>query len=181
MKKIKRLNFSADMALANYQGIKDQTRRLDTKLEVGDIVRQHEPYYKAVHGDAFKYIGQFRESQDTEWKYIPTGRYMRNEHARIYLLVTEVRQEKLDLISEYDAIREGVLRLENGSFKNYLFPNKSCATARESYISLWDKINAKGEIKMPFKANPTVSVITYTVITRNGVLPEEIMEVLQNG
>lgn len=76
------------------------------------------------------------------------GRFLYRSCSRITLEVTEVRVQRLQEISEEDALVEGVERLiADGGWRNYGLTdlsyesNQYWATARESFQSLWDSIN----------------------------------------
>lgn len=184
MAKIKNLLFNADMAKALFNGFKTETRRLKAEFEVGDIIRVREPHYIQVHGSDCKYIGDFRPGQPSNWKCMG-GMYMKASHARMYLEVTAVRRERLCEITEYSAAHEGVEQFGTGFYRNYLKSTGVCKTAKESFATLWDSINdnPKNNVKksIPFAANVPVNVIEFKLLTRDGVLPEECMEVLQNA
>jgi len=86
--------------------------------------------------------------------------------SRITLEVTGVRVERVQDISEEDAIAEGVERRVIGSgWREYglddateLAGTPPLATARESFRSLWDSINAK---RAPWASNPYVWVVAF--------------------
>jgi len=66
--------------------------------------------------------------------------------ARIFLRITDVRVQRVQEISEADAIAEGVERFGERLFINYSedMREAGCFTsARESFRSLWDSINGK--------------------------------------
>ena len=182
--KIKNLLFNADMAKAIYFGFKTETRRLKAEFEVGDIVRVREPHFVQVHGVECRFSVNDLFGARTDWKSIP-GMYMKASNARMYLEVTAVRREALCDITEYSAAHEGVEQFGTGYYRNYLEPTAVCKTAIESFATLWDSINANPKQKngwlVPFNSNPLVNVIEFKLITRDGVLPQEYMEVLQNG
>ena len=94
---------------------------------------------------------------------------MPREAARIFLRVTEIRVERLQDISEEDAIAEGI-KAEKGGFKSYEIihsgPHKgkpnphSYVPNREavySYEELWESINGEGS----WDANPWVWVVKF--------------------
>jgi hypothetical protein len=184
MAKIKNLLFNADMAKALYSGFKTETRRLKAEFEVGDIIRVRENHYLHCNGWSVRYIGDFLQGDRNNWNNVP-GKYMKNENARIYLQVTAVRRERLCDITEYSAAHEGVEMFSTGFFRNYLHPTAVCTTAKESFATLWDSINANPKDKdkkaIPFNANVPVNVIEFKLLTRDGVLPVECMEALQNA
>lgn len=90
--------------------------------------------------------------------------------SRITLLVTGVKIERLQDISEQDAIAEGVKRTETmatgrltKAWWDYLEPDTTQATARASYRTLYASIHGPDG----WKANPEVVAITFTVHRRN--------------
>jgi hypothetical protein len=95
--------------------------------------------------------------------------------ARIWLQVESVRVERLQDISEQDAISEGVLFTDFGKDKYnqhrlgyHVLPvtsHEQClATARTAFGNLWEKINGPGS----WQANPFVWVISFKVLSTNG-------------
>lgn len=91
--------------------------------------------------------------------------------SRITLEITGIRVERVQDISESDARSEGVELTAKDSWKDYLYGAKnqhgayhyriSLPSARQSYVSLWDSINAK---KSPWITNPWVWVIEFKPI-----------------
>ena len=72
------------------------------------------------------------------------GMFMPRWASRIMLEVTDVRVERLQDISEADALAEGIVRLNDGGYglpdgSHYHFTDP-----RISYWSLWDAINGQG-------------------------------------
>lgn len=90
--------------------------------------------------------------------------FMPKEAARIFLKVTNVRCERLQDISEGDAISEGVKLFDTNLYKDYE-DNKSpgVGKARVSFATLWDSINAK---KHPWESNPWVWVYDFERIEK---------------
>lgn len=84
--------------------------------------------------------------------------------SRLTLIVTDVRVERLQDISEADAIAEGVERAPTnvGWWKSQT-SGKLCPTARDAYGDLWEVINGPGA----WQANPWVAAYTFTVIPKN--------------
>lgn len=84
---------------------------------------------------------------DFYWKQLNKGRmipsiHMPKEAARIWLQKTATKVERACDISEADAIAEGVEQNRDGSWHDYLEPNRLCQdTAKASFQSLWCKIN----------------------------------------
>lgn len=94
-----------------------------------------------------------KEPTDCHWK---PSIFMPRWASRITLEITGVRVERLNEISEEDAIAEGVEPLSHG-FKNYLGADLQCGDARMSYMSLWESINGAGS----WAKNPWVWCISF--------------------
>lgn len=107
------------------------------------------------------------------------------EAARIWLQVESVRVERLQDISEQDAIAEGIKSagcedhlacpsklcikecVDKGHWWNYLAPDGEdfpCFIARESFQSLWQSINGPDS----WHPNPWTWVIKFTVLSTTG-------------
>jgi hypothetical protein len=98
----------------------------------------------------------------TDWR---PSIHMPRWASRLSLEVTEVRCERLQDISEEDAIAEGVGHgfQMNGGWPDYEHIKSGVCelsqdTAQMSFATLWDSINRK---KYPWDANPWVWVITF--------------------
>ena len=81
---------------------------------------------------------------------------MPRKASRITLEVEAVRVERLQEISEEDAIAEGIGKPIGGCFFNYGRATR-LPTGRESYRTLWESINGPGS----WDANPYVWVIEF--------------------
>lgn len=81
--------------------------------------------------------------------------------SRLQLEVTGVRVERLNSISEADAIAEGVMKDRGigcaGWWRDYLNADCALPSAVDSYASLWESINGRGS----WKLNPWVWCITF--------------------
>lgn len=77
--------------------------------------------------------------------------------SRITLEVTGVRVERLQGISEADAIAEGVEQFPDGKFPNYLSPSGYAGNSVSSYRTLWESINGPGT----WNANPWVWLVEF--------------------
>jgi hypothetical protein len=81
--------------------------------------------------------------------------------SRITLQITSVRVERLQDISEADAIAEGIEKTANGFWSLYGTANVDGAySPRSSYRALWDSINGPGS----WARNPWVWVVEFKVI-----------------
>lgn len=78
--------------------------------------------------------------------------------SRIDLEITAVRVERLQDISEEDALAEGIEGMR-GQWKSYTDQVVVCHKPRASFRSLWDSINAKGGYG--WDANPWVFVYEF--------------------
>jgi len=80
--------------------------------------------------------------------------------SRLSLVITDVRVERLQAISEEDARAEGVERIGD-RWRDYMpereAPTRTCATARESFCSLWESIYGTASLA----ANPWVWAISF--------------------
>lgn len=91
--------------------------------------------------------------------------------SRLTLIVTEVRTQSLNDISEEDALAEGIVwDPEQETFwvpgvkhPNPDFPYLGRATARGMYAALWDTLHGSGE----WLGNPEVVAVTYAVARAN--------------
>jgi hypothetical protein len=98
--------------------------------------------------------------------------HMPRRVSRITLEITEVRVERLQEISEVDAINEGILSVRSPEWDRQHFPawrsefDSACAANRKppvgpsparTYQALWESINGKGS----WESNPWVWVIEF--------------------
>lgn len=87
--------------------------------------------------------------------------------SRLTLIVTDVRVERLQDISEADAIAEGVEVASADpqwpGYRDYGNDAVMNPTAKGSYRTLWDHINGAGA----WQANPWVAAYTFRVIKQN--------------
>jgi hypothetical protein len=170
-------------------GIKTQTRRKSTRVEVGQTIWVKEPFVLDLPGDPrpVNYKADFLlpsgdRSPPIKWK---SSLYMPRSASRIQLLVTEFRSEHLQDISESDAIAEGLNFVSRtgrdfGGFYG-IADNKfnkpgikhlgwaweeweRCPIA--AYRKLWDSINDK-DPEYCWDANPLINVIGCEVLEIN--------------
>lgn len=95
---------------------------------------------------------------DFSWNWTPSI-YMPRDAARIFLKVTNVRVERLQDISEEDAIRECVdAYRESLKGDDVAYGNCGLFDKRTQFRFLWDSINGE---KHPWKSNPWVWVYEF--------------------
>ena len=138
-----------------------------SKYQIGDTIWVRETFaekgnrifYKA-DSDDFENAG-LKGMYDFKWKpsiFMPKGL------ARIYLKITNVRIERLQEISESDAIAEGIDYSDFFAYKLYqkkpFFSKHISAT--DSYMSLFEYINGKGT----WQENPLVWVYDFEVLSK---------------
>jgi len=136
----------------------------------GDILWVRETYRKA-NGMPTGYRYDWRATAeedgapiDEPWK---PSIFMPKDACRIFLEVTNVRVERLNKISESDAISEGIekVRQHGKSFYKLYYGNKKFDYDESpivSYWSLWDKINGEGS----YLKNPIVWVYTFKQVDK---------------
>jgi hypothetical protein len=134
------------------------------KIKIGDIIWVREtwsenPFFDDNNDVKFLYKSIDKPFEGHKWK---SSRFMKKEVCRIWLKVVNVRVERLQDISEQDAINEGVLKDYSGYFdseKKYCYVDYDVPRveiyrkkkqkiiqgqfnfAKDSYQSLWKKIN----------------------------------------
>lgn len=89
--------------------------------------------------------------------------YMPRWASRLTLTVTDVLVQRLQEISEADAIAEGC-SCDSDGWRDYQMPaTQCCATASDSYRTLWNSLYGHDA----WDANPWVSAITFRTIHAN--------------
>lgn len=98
--------------------------------------------------------------------------------SRIWVMVEEIRVERLQEISEEDAKAEGILPImcpidgvENLGYKNY-FKGNMPELPKASFHSLWAYINGEAS----WNSNPWVWVVKYRILSKTGRPSNEIIE-----
>ena len=168
--------FSAPMVRAILAGTKTQTRRVCKPAEAQGMTyvvncmdgtwRNEEgdmPSFRCPHGVP----GDRLWVRESHWwfKDEPASIHMPRWASRITLEVTGVRVERLQDISEADAIAEGIEQMpcevpDTKLWRNYTPDNgwtPRVAMPQNSYRSLWESINGQGS----WDANPWVWVVEF--------------------
>lgn len=111
------------------------------------------------------------------WIYKPSI-HMPKDAARLWLMIEDIRVERVQEISEEDSIAEGIypyLCPINGvdilGYKNYEHKMMPCPPKR-SFQSLWTSINGEES----WSANPWVWVVKFRVLSTTGKPSEEIIQ-----
>jgi hypothetical protein len=163
------------MIWALRQGRKTQTRRKKKFVNAGDLLWVKEAISLSPLGDvAYKadiepeFYGLYK------WK---SPIFMPKERARIWLKVTEFSREKLQDITDDDAIAEGLTLAKWGAFSAWKWgvPDFDGSPGTDdygwdwedwdvdpikAYARLWDSINGKDPDSC-WSANPEISVIKF--------------------
>jgi hypothetical protein len=141
--------------------------------EIGDILYVRETWIDVgkAHGDIWYKASltaeqlKFIEEQNRSWK---PSIFMPKVSARIFLRITNVRVERLHGITENDIKAEGFPRVcsycqhHNGNCSDFR-ANNDCQL-QQTFIELWDKINAKSGFG--WESNPWVLVYEFEVIEK---------------
>lgn len=133
--------------------------------EVGDILWVRETWkyeestkYTDVCSDGVFYYKADKDSHIIRgWK---PSIFMPKEACRIRLEITNIMVERLNDISEEDAINEGVEKWLDGNYKAYGKNAGKYERAKDSFRSLWQSINGE----QSWEANPWVWIIEFKQI-----------------
>ncbi|KLR58082.1 hypothetical protein [Diaphorobacter sp. J5-51] len=122
---------------------------------------QSRPWIETDYKATYKHGDRLGDSLGIRKKWTPSI-HMPRHASRITLEITGVRVERLQDISEADAIAEGVRQMRDGSgcWVGSDGPGSLVTpwlTARDAYADLWDQINGQGA----WAANPWVWVVEF--------------------
>lgn len=156
----------------------------------GDLLWVRETWLKFDQDHIGTYAYKANSDSETEEirkDYIKSGRkyqwkpsiYMPKKAARLWLMVEDIRVERVQDITEKDAIAEGIVK-NNGQFlySYYIDHNgNSVASYGKSpliaFETLWESINGKAS----WDPNPWVWVIQYRILSKTGrPSPDNILE-----
>lgn len=137
--------------------IQDWYRSVKIPNQVGDVFWVRETFYP--FGTDFIYKANPLAS-DLAVKWKPSI-FMPKEACRIFLKIKAIRVERLQNISEEDAISEGVNCL-HPFYEDYLEKASFFHLASNSFLSLWAKINGF----QSFENNPYVFVYEFEQIEK---------------
>jgi len=174
------LGIAEDGKLAFFRELKDGGDIIDIKVpvQIGDHMyvrekfRYERPFtgnmdFDLTHTYVIFYASDHEKYRDKDkWK---SPYHMFKEDARIWRVITDVRFERVQNITEDDAIQEGI---GNGFQMNSGWPdyqhmkNGICEITQDSAVmsfsTLWDSINAKRGY--PFSLNPWVRAETFKIL-----------------
>lgn len=126
--------------------------------QVGDRLWVRETYYSSVTNKSV--LGYKADGKIPASPYnIHPSIFMPKWASRIILEITDVKVERLQDITFYDAVREG-MKEGTGPESGYSI---------DLYKTLWDSINGK---KYPWKSNPWLWVIQFKKLSISGVNDE---------
>lgn len=136
---------------------------------IGDVLWVRETfacdvYFNGITEGCFTYFkADYNGPVDWNWK---PSIHMPKVAARIWLEITDIRVERLQEISESDALEEGVESKDGKGewFRDYMEPRSWFHTPKPSFFSLWRRINGTDSLR----ANPWVWVISFKVISTTG-------------
>jgi hypothetical protein len=189
--RFKPMLFSTDMVEAILEGRKTMTRRIrrvitnPTDYQVGDVLWVRETWQETTwlhpSNNEYGYIYKASENgkewaaNDESWKWKPSL-FMPKKACRLFLEVTEVREERLQDITRQDCIDEGIGYLISnwerrsgigGSWydyerKTFLGLPSGKISPSMSFMSLWRSINGPNS----WDENPWVVVISFKRIEK---------------
>jgi len=140
----------------------------DAPYSAGDVLWVRETWMpeteQGIHTGGYIYKASDRPEQDgsTPLKWRPSI-FMPKEAARIFLRVTDVRAERLQDITPYDAWLEGC-RIGNSISREEHIPELQQMCRDVAFHQLWDHLNAARGYG--WDKNPWVWVYTFERITR---------------
>lgn len=153
-------NFENEISLSVQTSIKP-------KYSVGETIYVKEKLIRNCCGGISFEDGDPIGVTDWAWKRdVLSPLFMPEKHARLFMRVTDVRVERLQDISEEDAVKEGVEYetvvagvgcVPVKSYKNYLTGKYEFSTARESFFTLIASIHGQELLE----GNPWVFVYEF--------------------
>ena len=140
--------------------------------EIGDVIWVRETMIYNKNSETFwpvadGYSKSVCEKTGKTFEYEKTipAIYMPEQACRLFLKITDIRVERLQEITEEDAIAEGVDKYgiqDNFAYKDYVNSKSSYGQAKNSFMSLWYLINGVES----WMTNPWVWVISFERIEK---------------
>lgn len=144
---------------------------VEEPYQKGQKIFCKEKFVRSIFGKPIYFDEDFRWFQGKEKavKWSP-AQHMKQEQSRLTLLIKEIRVERLQDISEEDAIREGnyldrckcLPRGKDKSPIDAMFKQNWCHIHGQEFKDAWDSTHKKPEEK--FEANPFVWSIQFEVM-----------------
>ncbi len=144
--------------------------RVRSRLEVGDVVYIKEAWwtYSGSHGVHFA-LTEEPPKLSRHFGKLHSPMFLKATDARYFIQITNVKPQRLQEITDSDAIQEGVLFM--GGMTDNWDEAPWCASLEDqepmkyphhAYARLWDSINPK----YPYSSNPWVWVNTFTKVVK---------------
>ena len=135
-----------------------------------DLLQGFKSKRQIIYGTDFHDDWMVYAKEKYGYKWTPSI-FMAKHHARLFLKVKSVRVERLQDISEDDAVKEGIeptgnMSMFNKFYKNYLPIGYTDLKPIPSFQSLWQSINGK----QSWSDNPLVWVIEFERIQKPSFL-----------
>lgn len=150
---------------AYFRNILSEYEFVKPKYTIGDILWVRETYcLSKTIGSGFMYKEKVLKESSLIPKWKPSI-FMPKAACRIFLEVTAVKIERVQDISEADAIAEGIKALgfsHPHRYKDYLNQGKFWYSPWQSFRSLWKSINGKDS----WEENPFVWVYEFKKVER---------------
>lgn len=163
---MKELKFNEEMQRAKDEGRKTETRRvLEVDFYINDYTYEWTPDFV---GDGYEHLFTNKRNGEQITIKCPYGKIGDTNNG---CLITDIRVERLQDISEWDCIKEGVrywaddndVDLLDAIFKNYETGERNLVSAYSSFTTLWESIYPNHPTK-GWTLNPYVWVITFEPI-----------------
>ena len=143
----------------------------------GDLLWVRETFLERIASGEFGRFGYKADMKHARINNLPRWKpsiHMPKAACRIWLMVEEIRVERLQDISEEDAVSEGIkhVRLhQSDSWKRYDGYNTVTSNPVVSFWSLWASINGEDS----WQANPWVWVVKFRVLSTTGRPSDDII------
>jgi hypothetical protein len=129
--------------------------------KVGDHLWVRETFCDATSAEEGRIL--YRADGDIACKWVPSI-HMPRKASRIQLAITAIRVERLQNISEADAVAEGCKAMPGCKWHTFAEADAGIPmhdhTAKDAYMALWETINGEGS----WDANPWVWVVDFKVL-----------------
>jgi hypothetical protein len=154
-------------ALDIYGGSLEQFHKIKSPYgQSGDLLWVRETFYKPKSSDGYIFKAS-AEPQGWKFEWKPSI-HMPKDAARIWLQVEEVKIERLQEISNNDALEEGIERKPfdevRTAYKDYHYNTINMKVPIASFQTLWDGIHSTYH----WDLNPWVWVVKFKVISTTG-------------